>query len=199
MLERIRRPGFNQVDLHFFLTPYCIQNKKRLISLKSLNMSRNREMEVNDKILKAKHLLEDAAFMVSSGKELPDAHRNIIKALVSLEEIESMLSNTDSSASVEMSEVSKVSRRLKLWAKRPEQINARILRAFLNLSSQSASPITESQLRDAVGGGNFDTNFAQMKNISDKNHGKVFDVIADVVSIWKPVASAVNEFDVATK
>ena len=41
--------------------------------------------------------------------------------------------------------------------------------------------------------------FARMKNISDKNHGKVFDVIADVVSIWKPVASAVNEFDVATK
>ena len=34
---------------------------------------------------------------------------------------------------------------------------------------------------------NFMGNFAQMNNIADKNHGKVFAVTGDVVNLWEPV------------
>ena len=155
-------------------------------------------MNVAEKIAEVKGFLEEVAFLVSSGTDLPNAHRKIVKALVSLEEIERMLSQQPSSSDNDLSEVSKVTRRLKLWAKRPEQINSRILSAYLILSANSEDPVTENELRDAVGESNFDLNFVQMKNIAEKNHGKVFDVIANKVSIWPPVVSAVEEFRKAT-
>lgn len=155
-------------------------------------------MKIINKVAEAKDFLERAAFKISSGADLTDAHRKIIKALVSLEEVERMLSEKNSSALSEQDEVSKVTRRLKLWAKRPEQINTRILKAFLTLSVNSDSPISELKLKEAVGESNFETNFVQMKNIADKNHGKVFDISGDIVSIWPPVASAVEDFRKAT-
>ncbi|MCI0287335.1 hypothetical protein E7W42_11490 [Cronobacter sakazakii] len=94
----------------------------------------------------------------------------------------------------ELQEVSKVSRRLKLWAKRPEQMNTKILKAFLALSIDGQQPVTESQLKAEVGEANFDINFVQMKNIAEKNHGKVFEVTGDKVTIWPPVSTAVEEF-----
>lgn len=155
-------------------------------------------MSIFEKISEAKSFLEEVAFIVSSGKNLPGAHRKVVKALVSLEEIERMLSQNSASTDTELNEVSKVTRRLKLWAKRPEQMNTRILSAFLALSAGSDSPVTESQLRHAIGEDNFDLNFVQMKNIAEKNHGKVFDVVSDRVSIWPPVAAAVEDFKKAT-
>ncbi|EOC1340516.1 hypothetical protein ACI09V_004145 [Cronobacter dublinensis] len=94
----------------------------------------------------------------------------------------------------ELQEVSKVSRRLKLWAKRPEQMNTKILKAFLKLSDGTDRKVSEAQLKQEVGEDNFDINFVQMKNIAEKNHGKVFDVNGSEVSIWPPVAAAVEEF-----
>lgn len=156
-------------------------------------------MSLHEKIALAKDLLETAAFQVSSGNNLPQAHRNIVRALVAIEEIEKMSSPTMSTDNLELQEVAKVSRRLNLWAKRPEQMNARILKAFLLLSGQSGSPVTESALRAEVGESNFDINFVQMKNIADKNHGKVFDVDGDIVTIWPPVKEAVDKFWQRTK
>lgn len=151
-------------------------------------------MGLQENILQAREFLELAAFQVSAGNELPEAHRNIVKALVSLEEMERMLNFRQSSDNEEMQEVSKVTRRLKLWAKRPEQMNTRILKAFLSLSTDTRQPVKESQLKAAVGEANFDVNFVQMKNIAEKNHGKIFDVTGDKITIWPPVSEAVEEF-----
>jgi len=151
-------------------------------------------MGLQENIVQARKFLELAAFQVSAGNELPEAHRNIVKALVSLEEMERMLNSRHSSNNEEMQEVSKVTRRLKLWAKRPEQMNTRILKTFLLLSTDTRQPVIESQLKAAVGEANFDVNFVQMKNIAEKNHGKVFDVTGDKITIWPPVSEAVEEF-----
>lgn len=151
-------------------------------------------MELQKKIEQARAFLEAAAFQVSAGNELPDAHRNIVKALVSLEEMERMFKTENPAGNNELQEVSKVSRRLKLWAKRPEQMNTKILKAFLALSIDGQQPVTESQLKAEVGEANFDINFVQMKNIAEKNHGKVFEVTGDKVTIWPPVSAAVEEF-----
>ena len=151
-------------------------------------------MKIDEMIAKARGFLEAAAFQVSAGNELPEAHRNIVKALVSLEEMERMLKSENPAVNDELQEVSKVSRRLKLWAKRPAQMNTRILKAFLSLSSYEQRPVTEAQLKAEVGEENFDINFVQMKNIAEKNHGKVFEVAGDKVTIWPPVTAAVDEF-----
>jgi len=33
----------------------------------------------------------------------------------------------------------------------------------------------------------FKTNFAQMKNFGEKNHGKIFDVFNSKITLWKPI------------
>lgn len=151
-------------------------------------------MKIDEMFTQARGFLEAAAFQVSAGNELPEAHRNIVKALVSLEEMERMLKSENPAVNDELQEVSKVSRRLKLWAKRPTQMNTRILKAFVSLSSDEQLPVTEAQLKAEVGEENFDINFVQMKNIAEKNHGKVFEVTGDKVTIWPPVTAAVDEF-----
>ena len=97
-------------------------------------------------------------------------------------------------------EIKKVEHRLKLWANRPHQINHRILRKWLELDEKGFE-ITEGMLADEIvkagldGGYNsFYTNFAQMKTIADRNHGKVFDLEDGLVIIWSPVRGAVLDF-----
>lgn len=151
-------------------------------------------MDFNKKITQAINYLEAAAFQVSAGRELAEAHRNIVKTLVSLEELKGMVASNSAPAKNELQEVSKVSRRLKLWAKRPEQMNTKILKAWLRLASGVESTVSEAQLKAEVGEESFDINFMQMKNIAEKNHGKIFEVNGNKVSIWPPVAAAVEEF-----
>ena len=92
-------------------------------------------------------------------------------------------------------EINKVCRRLKLWAKRPEQINSRILRLFLKMKEADDSDITVSSLMKHYGNDvEFIKNFPQLRHISSKNHGKVFDIQHDIVTIWSPVSSCVEAF-----
>jgi len=99
-------------------------------------------------------------------------------------------------------EIQKVEHRLKLWANRPHQINYRILKKWIELKDiQDMDKITEDDLANALiedgleGGYNtFYTNFAQMKTIALKNHGKVFSVENGLIEIWAPVIDAVLDF-----
>ncbi|MBM95272.1 MAG: hypothetical protein CMI09_05430 [Oceanospirillaceae bacterium] len=96
----------------------------------------------------------------------------------------------------DINEVEKVNRRLRLWAKRQNQINSRILNAFLKLKRSGLTVITESDLRgEFLEEKSFDSNFLQMKIIAEKNHGKVFDQYGEIISIWRPVADGVNEYE----
>lgn len=99
-------------------------------------------------------------------------------------------------SALEAEEVRKVAHRLTLWAKRPDQLNSRILRAYLELVRENAGPITERQLRGYLPRDfSFDGNFTQMRLIGPKNHGKVFDVNDGVISIWPPVSKHVKVFE----
>ena len=59
------------------------------------------------------------------------------------------LLKNDESPSYEASEVNKVARRLKLWVKRPNQLNTKILTAFLKLQASEGRG-TEERLRQEV-------------------------------------------------
>ncbi|MBL7002567.1 MAG: hypothetical protein ISR69_00900 [Gammaproteobacteria bacterium] len=95
-----------------------------------------------------------------------------------------------------LEEVRKVNRRLKLWAKRPNQINSKILNAFLRLKRSGLTTITESNLKNELPEEkSFESNFLQMKIIAEKNHCKVFEQFGENISLWRPVITGINEYE----
>lgn len=151
------------------------------------------------KIAKLKNDLELAAFMVSKGEPEKETHSKIVQSLVTLSELEALLEKAKSSETqgdLEMEEVKKVNRRLKLWAKRQNQINSKILNAFLKLERSGLIPITETDLiNELPNEKSFASNFVQMKIIAEKNHGKVFEQCGDAITLWKPVLSSIREYE----
>ena len=156
---------------------------------------------VTQKINELREHLESAAFLVAQPTEFRAAHKEIVKALISLTELDIAYERTSSSefrsSSVsEVDEINKVKRRLKLWAQRPHQINAQILTAYLRLERQGVSPITERALnRDMGAEPTFSSNFLQMRISATNNHGKVFELNGEIVSLRPPVESAVREYE----
>ena len=94
----------------------------------------------------------------------------------------------------ERAEVKKVARRLPVWAKRPTQINAKILTAYLRLEQTTGVPVTVAALKKKLPDiPTFDSNFVQMCVIAERNHAKVFEKKGDEVFIWPPVEDLVRE------
>ena len=91
-------------------------------------------------------------------------------------------------------EILKVRRRVPGWKIRKYQVNSRILNLFMELSDNGKNGIFLDVLFDE-----FETkypeeislfvrNYNQMKNISEKNHGKVFSEDEEkTVRLWEPV------------
>ncbi|WP_321276727.1 hypothetical protein [Thiomicrorhabdus indica] len=137
--------------------------------------------------------LEEIAFMLGEDAERKDIHSKVIKCLVILENS----SITEPQISVDQAEVNKVKRRLKMWAKpdRQSQYNSQILNAFLKLSASNSRNVTEQNLSGFLGNPVwFTQNFNQMKSISDRNHGKVFEEIGSAINIWEPIKPHVSEY-----
>jgi hypothetical protein len=150
--------------------------------------------------------LENAAFLASQGSA-KEAHSEIFRCTTALSEIRQLcsaigtrpqvVSNSETGLNDDLysSEVRKVSSRLRKWAVRQDQINSRILNAFLHL--EKLGTVTESMLRRECSGLNFGSNFAQMKIIAAGNHGKIFDHRGDVVTLWPPIIPYVREYEKA--
>ncbi len=149
--------------------------------------------------------LESAAFLSSQGST-KEAHSEIFRCAGILSEIRQLCSTIRSTQLSSISalesetvvdnqqgnEVKKVRNRLKLWARHQDQINARILNGYLDL--EKLGTVTEASLRRHLSGLNFSSNFAQMKIIAERNHGKIFDQREDVITIWPPIDSFVRDY-----
>lgn len=87
--------------------------------------------------------------------------------------------------------------RIPKWAKKPYQLNHKIIRAYLQLAE--VGPVSYYALVARCSNQEhypdeyvptFLSNFAQMKFDGDKSHGKVFEVSAEnIVSLWPPIES----------
>jgi len=157
---------------------------------------------VTVKLSKLKNKLESAAFLVSKEGAAREAHAELIQGLIIVSELESIhetpkdLSSSIPPTPKDSAEINKISRKLKLWAKRPNQINSKILNAFLKLERSGVSVITENDLRnELLEEESFDSNFAQMKIIAKKNHGKVFDQYGENIVLWPPVVPDIREYE----
>lgn len=94
-------------------------------------------------------------------------------------------------------EIEKVKRKIILWKKKPSQINSSLLRLYMELSENDASPIHKNQFKEAfkqTSADHFDSNYSQMKNFGRKNHAKVFSEDNNgYVRLWHPVSASIKD------
>lgn len=134
-----------------------------------------------------------------------------LKALEAVvkQEAENSLSHQEQPVELDETEVRKIEKRLRLWSRKPDQINSLILSCFLRLKYEDRmDPIPVDALkeryvreRSSASGGQhgdireFDANFWLMRLIGKNNHGKVFDIDSrNNVTIWPKAAAAVEKF-----
>ncbi len=97
-------------------------------------------------------------------------------------------------------EIQKVRRRVPAWKLRTKQVNSRILSLFMELSDNGKNGVFLDMLFDEFGTkypeevSLFARNYNQMKVLSEKNHGKVFDEDEEkTVRLWEPVKDFIIE------
>ena len=75
-------------------------------------------------------------------------------------------------------EIAKVKRKVPKWMKKTHQYNYLILKAFMDISDNNEHRVSVDELEEYVDiGQTFLANYNNLKTISAKNHGKVFDEI----------------------
>jgi len=143
--------------------------------------------------------LQSIAFLMTQNNKSKEAHAEIIRVISDLSELETdklQAVEEGGLSKIEVEEVKKVTRRLKLWAKRPSQINSHILTAFLTLERDGVKKITEEEVKKLLPDpAPFESNFAQMKIIAEKNHGKVFEQYGEEITLWPPIEKKVREYE----
>lgn len=145
---------------------------------------------------------------IAQGLDHKELHRQALDLLLKIVEFQNLSPSLSASDAGKEShapetfeeqmtkEIQKVARKLKRWAKSQDQINSKILTLFIRLRRSGEQIITEDMLCDEYQDiSEFYRNYPQMKSISPKNHGKVFQSKDGVVEIWEPVKQFVDEYE----
>ncbi|MBQ9481091.1 MAG: hypothetical protein IJU84_02885 [Clostridia bacterium] len=98
-------------------------------------------------------------------------------------------------------ETPKAIKRIPRWAKNPDQINHKIIRAYLLLSAENEQVTSYDMERRCLDRNFSDTyaptfrnNFAQMKIETPKSTGKVFEEKNGFVTVWERVAPTLESY-----
>ncbi len=99
-------------------------------------------------------------------------------------------------------EFGKANHRIPRWAKKPQQNNHKILRAFLELQREMKQVTIDALRRrcsDPAGHPetyvpHFDNNFAQMKFDNGHSHGKVFEEKDGIIGIWDHIGDTLQRY-----
>lgn len=84
-------------------------------------------------------------------------------------------------------EIDKVVRKLPKWFRNPDYICTQILITFLELEKENGSVNYKILSKNCSGIKTFKSNFAQMINFGEKNHGKVFEKTGSLITLWSPI------------
>lgn len=84
-------------------------------------------------------------------------------------------------------EIAKINRKLPKWFKHPDYICTRILIIFLELEKELGSVNYDILSHNCTAIKTFQSNFAQMMNFGEKNHGKVFEKTGSIITLWNPI------------
>jgi len=99
---------------------------------------------------------------------------------------------------LEENEIKKVKRRIPKWNSKQNQMNYKILKAFMDLSNNgkhSVNIISLERYLNLKDPKKFLGHYNQLKTISAKNHGKVFSEKNGQITLWEPVKDfIINNF-----
>ena len=99
---------------------------------------------------------------------------------------------------LEENEIKKVKRRIPKWNGKQNQMNYKILKAFMDLSNDgkhSVNIISLERYLNFKDPKKFLGHYNQLKTISAKNHGKVFSEKNGQITLWEPVENfIINNF-----
>jgi hypothetical protein len=86
--------------------------------------------------------------------------------------------------------------RIRLWANRPQQINHRIIRAYLSLERNGEVELSalRQYCTENLHISNFDAHYASMKTDAGNAHGKVFFNEGSKVKIWHRARKYIDEY-----
>jgi hypothetical protein len=100
----------------------------------------------------------------------------------------------------EAEEIKKIKRKIDRWFFNKNQMNSKILYAFIRLYEQNGGVVTYAQLEKEANVHSFKTNFDQMKNFGEKNHGKIFEQSGQDIYLWEKVKDLIwNKYREYTK
>ena len=94
-------------------------------------------------------------------------------------------------------EVEKVKRKVPLWLEKPNQLNYKILKTYMDLSNNNSHYVnittleSHSKINDPK---KFLANYNLLKTISEKNHAKVFEEKNGQVTLWNPVSEIIENY-----
>lgn len=92
-----------------------------------------------------------------------------------------------------LDEISKIQSRIPGWFKKPQQINSRILIAYMELLGDDKS-IPYYKLEAACRSiKTFQNNYVQMKSFGEHNHAKVFEEVGSRITLWEPTREFVKK------
>ncbi len=166
-------------------------------------------MTHSDSIENIKVMAQQLVGDIAQGLDSKDLHAHALDLLLKIVELQNQTPNApvhlikeqphhiaNDSEDLIAEEINKVARKLPKWARSQGQINSRILTLYLSLKRNGEEQITEDILSDEYGNiSEFYRNYPQLKSISPKNHGKVFDSSRGIIQIWEPVRSLIDEYE----
>ncbi len=92
-----------------------------------------------------------------------------------------------SKSDIKENEIEKVKRKLPKWFRNPNYICSQILITFLELEDNSNFVEYDRLAHKCDNIKTFKSNFSQMVNFGEKNHGKVFEKNNSIITIWNPI------------
>lgn len=114
-------------------------------------------------------------------------------SLLPKQKVKSQKKENNSELNPKESEIEKIIRKLPGWFKKPNLICSQILIIFLELENGNGSVDYETLSHKCNHIKTFKTNFPQMVNFGEKNHGKVFEKTDSIITIWNPVKENVKD------
>ena len=159
---------------------------------------------MEEKLIDLKSDVEKLIFSIGQEKGYEELHRDALSLLMKVVKVVQECAHIPNEGiqmqekiDIESNEIAKVRRKLPRWIRNPDQINTRILMAFLSvMRSTGKSYVNEDDLKKEFGNNStLKKNLPQMCTISSKNHAKIFSRDGSQLLIWEPVKDLVKDFE----
>lgn len=175
------------------------KNKRTAKQLKAKLLSDNYETELKEKIKEdlltnydekiVERILDEIIIKISEKTpEKEFLNQNFYQEKLIVDRIK----NSDYNSNKREIEISKIGKKVPSWFSKPNLICSQILINFFDLKKDNNSVSYEILENTCKNIKTFKSNFDQMKNFGEKNHGKVFEKVGSMVTLWEPVREIIE-------